>query len=61
MTTMLKNRLKDMKLAGIANSIDERIEYANKNHLSYQQFLEILFEDEENNRRDNYSGPICLD
>jgi len=53
MTTMLKNRLKDMKLAGIANSIDERIEYANKNHLSYQQFLEILFEDEENNRRDN--------
>jgi hypothetical protein len=42
MTTMLKNRLKDMKLAGIANSIDERIEYANKNHLSYQHFRNII-------------------
>lgn len=53
MTNMLKNKLREMKLAGIANSIDERIDYANKNHLSYQQFLEILFEDEDNNRRDN--------
>jgi DNA replication protein DnaC len=50
---MLKNRLRDMKLAGIANSIDERIVYANQQQLSYGQFLELLFEDEENNRRDN--------
>ena len=27
MTTMLKNRLKDMKLAGIANSIDEGVDH----------------------------------
>ena len=53
MTNMLKSRLRDMKLAGIAGSIDVRIDYANKNHLSYQQFLELLFEDEESNRRDN--------
>jgi DNA replication protein DnaC len=53
MTNMLKTRLRDMKLAGIANSIDERISYANQQQLSYGQFLELLFEDEENNRRDN--------
>lgn len=53
MTNMLKNRLKEFKLAGMANNIEERIGYANQKQLSYQQFLELLCEDEENNRRDN--------
>jgi DNA replication protein DnaC len=49
----IESRLKNFKLAGIVNSLKERIIYANDNSLSYQQFLELLLEDEENNRRDN--------
>jgi DNA replication protein DnaC len=49
----LKERLKEFKLAGLLNSLDERIAYATSNSLSYVQFLEILCEDEENSRRDN--------
>lgn len=50
---MLKNRLKDFKLAGMLNSLEERVNYANNNELSPIQFLELLCEDEENSRRDN--------
>lgn len=50
---MLESKLKNFKLAGMANSIEQRIKYANDNSLSYQQFLELLLEDEANNRRDN--------
>lgn len=50
---LLKSRLKEFKLAGILSNLEERINYANENSLSYQQFLELLCEDEENNRRDN--------
>lgn len=49
----LKSRLKMFKLSGINNSIDERLNYANDNSLSHIQFLELLLEDEYNNRRDN--------
>lgn len=50
---LLKNRLKEFKLAGIFNTLEERINYANEKSLSYPEFLEILLEDEINNRRDN--------
>jgi DNA replication protein DnaC len=50
---MLKARLKEFKLAGMLNTIEERNSYANDNSLSYMQFLELLCEDEENSRRDN--------
>lgn len=50
---MLKNRLKEFKLAGMLNSLEERVNYANNNELSPIQFLELLCEDEENSRRDN--------
>lgn len=50
---MIQEKLKNLKLAGIVNTLEERLKYANDNSLSYQQFLEILIEDEENNRRDN--------
>ena len=49
----LLNNLKEFKLAGMAFSINERISYAKLNKLSYQEFLELLCEDESNNRRDN--------
>lgn len=50
---IIKSRLKEYKLAGIYNSIEERIAYANDKSLSYVDFLNLLLEDETNNRRDN--------
>ena len=50
---ILKARLREFKLAGILNSLEERLSYANDNSLSYKQFLELLCEDEVNNRQDN--------
>jgi DNA replication protein DnaC len=50
---LLKARLKEFKLAGIANSLEDRINYANEKSLSYVEFLELLCEDEENNRKGN--------
>ncbi len=49
----LKARLKNFKLSGIHNSIEERLEYAQEKSLTYKEFLELLMEDEYNNRRDN--------
>lgn len=49
----LKKRLSEFKLAGMLNSLETRIQYANEKKLSYCQFLEILCEDEANNRKDN--------
>lgn len=50
---MLKSRLKDFKLSGIYNSLEERLFYAQQKSLAYVDFLELLMEDEYNNRRDN--------
>ena len=49
----LKTRLRDFKLSGIYNSLEERLAYAQEKSLAYVEFLEILMEDEHNNRRDN--------
>ncbi len=49
----LQRDLRKLKLSGMVNSFEERIKYANDNSLSYQEFLQILCEDEINNRRDN--------
>ena len=49
----LKTRLREYKLSGIYNSLDERLAYANEKDLSYVEFLELLMEDESNNRRGN--------
>jgi DNA replication protein DnaC len=50
---MLKNKLKEFKLAGMYNSLPERLNYANEKKLSYTEFLELLLEDETTNRRGN--------
>lgn len=50
---LMKSRLRDFKLSGIYNSVEERITYANDKNLSYTEFLELLLEDETNNRRGN--------
>ena len=52
MNTLL-NKLKDFKLAGMASNLQARLSYANKSSLSHKQFLELLCDDEENNRREN--------
>jgi len=49
----LKTMLRSFKLSGIYNSLEERLSLAQDKKLSYCEFLEILFEDEANNRRDN--------
>ena len=50
---MLKSRLRDFKLSGIYNSLEDRISYANEKSLSHIELLELLFEDETNNRINN--------
>ncbi len=50
---ILKARLRDFKLSGIYNSIEERLSFAKEKDLSYTQFLELLLEDEATTRRDN--------
>lgn len=52
MQTLLSN-LREFKLSGIVSSLEERLIYAKSNKLSYQELLELLCEDEKNNRRDN--------
>lgn len=49
----LKSRLRDFKLSGIYNSLEERLSYAQEKSLGYVEFLELLLEDEANNRRNN--------
>lgn len=50
---MLKSRLKSFKLSGMYSTVDERLSFAKDKALSYQEFLELLLEDEENSRREN--------
>ena len=49
----IKNKLKEFKLSGIYNSIEERISYAKSNNMSYEEFIELILEDETSNRLDN--------
>lgn len=50
--TLLK-KLKEYKLSGIVKNLDIRIEQAKNDNLGYTEFLELLFEDERNQRSDN--------
>ncbi len=49
----LKIRLKSFKLSGIHNNLEDRLSYAKEQSLGYGEFLELLLDDEYNNRRDN--------
>ena len=46
-------QLRDFKLSGIYNSLEERLSYAHEKSLSHVELLELLFEDETNNRINN--------
>src|SRR5579862_2811924 len=43
----LKNRLKALRLRGFANNLEIRIQQALAGHLSYEDFLALLTEDQE--------------
>ena len=49
----IRTQLRDFKLSGIYQSLDDRLAYAKEKSLSYMDFLSLLLEDEANNRRDN--------
>ena len=49
----LKSRLRNFKLSGIYNSLEDRLSYANEKSLSHLELLELLLEDEANNRINN--------
>lgn len=49
----IKERLRSFKLSGMFTTLEERLTYAEKNSISYKEFLEILLEDEANNRQGN--------
>jgi DNA replication protein DnaC len=56
----LKKRLRSFNLAGMRINLEERLSYANEHSLSHLEFLELLCEDEENNRRANsYKKRYC--
>ena len=45
--------LKEFKLSGMVKCLNERLIYAQNNKLGYQEFLSLLCQDEQDNRRDN--------
>lgn len=50
---IIKSKLKEFKLAGILNCLDERLSFAKEKSLSYIDFLEIILDDEYQNRKNN--------
>ena len=50
---LLRKRLKNFKLSGIYHNLEERISYVKEKSLFYGEFLGLLLEDEEKNRRTN--------
>ena len=53
MNDLVRAKLKDMKLSGIAKTIDMRNEEAIREGLSFMEFFELLLNDESNNRVSN--------
>ena len=44
---LVKQRLRNFKLSGIYNNLEERVNFAQEKSLSYSEFLGLLLEDEE--------------
>lgn len=49
----LHKKLKEFKLSGMVLTLEDRLSYAKSKKLPYEEFLELLCEDELDNRRDN--------
>jgi DNA replication protein DnaC len=50
MTNTLKQHAQTLRLSGLLNSLELRLQEAEANRLPYAQFLELLFQDEINVR-----------
>ena len=50
MNDLILSKLKDLKLSGIAKTLDARNEEAIKENLSFMEFFELLLNDESTNR-----------
>lgn len=50
---IIKKHLKELKLAGMVQTLEIRNEYAVKEQIDYLDFLNLLVEDEINNRKEN--------
>jgi DNA replication protein DnaC len=53
MEELIRKRLRQLKLAGMIDTLDVRNEYAIKSNISYLEFLSLLLEDEINSRADH--------
>jgi len=49
----LKTKLRLFKLSGIANSIEDRLRFARDTSLGYEEFIELLLQDEHDSRMSN--------
>ena len=49
----LLNDLRNFRLSGIVNSLNDRLVYAQNNKLGFKEFLSLLCEDEKSHRKDN--------
>ena len=49
----IKAQLREFKLSGMYQSLEDRLSFAKEKSLSYADFLSLLLEDETNNRKDN--------
>jgi len=50
---VIKRQLRELKLSGMAKTLEVRNEYAISERLSFIDFLSLLLEDELSNRREN--------
>ena len=53
MTNQINKKLKQFHLSGMINSLDIRVKQAESDDLGYLEFLELILEDEANQRTDN--------
>jgi hypothetical protein len=57
MTNTLKQHAQKLRLSGLLNSLELRLQEAEANRLPYAQFLELLFQDEINVRHQRLLKP----
>ena len=50
MKDTLLSMLKQLRLSGLASSLEVRVQEASGNHLSHEEFLELIIQDELNIR-----------
>jgi DNA replication protein DnaC len=53
MKVQLQTKLKEYRLSGIVKNLETRLKQAQEDNLGYSEFLELLLEDETNQRSDN--------